>query len=191
MLVRAGRRGPKVVEAAKRWIEAAGGLALLLDGESRPWRRFGLSDAVAAALAACHELTCRQLRRRLSDRPLECPGDIADYVLARYGIADQEVLGALFLDAHLHLLSEQEIFRGTLRRADAEPRQILRRALHLQARSLLVWHTHPSGNPTPSGRDLDFTRRLRTAADAVGLDLLDHLVVGHGGSWASIGRRRW
>ncbi|MCG8461024.1 MAG: DNA repair protein RadC, partial [Holophagales bacterium] len=189
VLVRAGRRRSKVVAAAERWIQDAGGLGRLLEAEPTIWRRFGLSDAAAAVLAASHELVCRHLRQRLPDRPFERPGAVADYVLARYALAEQEVLGAFYLDANQALLGEQEIFRGAFLRLAVEPRTILRPALQHRARSLLVWHTHPSGDPTPSSLDLDFTRHLRRAAAAVGLDLMDHLIIGHGGRWVSIARR--
>jgi DNA repair protein RadC len=69
-----------------------------------------------------------------------------------------------------------------LDRAVIEPREILKRALLSDAAGIIVYHNHPSGDPTPSREDREFTRRLRAAAETLGVQLLDHLVIGAGGS---------
>ena len=119
---------------------------------------------------------------------LKRPGPMARYLTARYGRLDQEVMGALYVDVRDRLLVVSEIFRGTLVRAAVEPRPILREALEHGAAGLVPWHTHPSGDPTPSTADLGLTRRLAVAADALGVTVLDHLVLGGGGSWISLKR---
>ncbi len=77
--------------------------------------------------------------------------------------------------------TEHEIFRGTLCRAAAEPRQILRPALHHHAAGVIIWHTHPSGDPTPSVEDRAFTRRLACASELLGVCPVDHLILGNSG----------
>ena len=95
----------------------------------------------------------------------------------------QERTGALFLNARNRLLkNDAEIYRGTLDRAVVEPREILRRALIGKAAGVILYHNHPSGDPTPSREDREFTRRLAAACEAVGVRLLDHIVVGREGS---------
>jgi DNA repair protein RadC len=95
----------------------------------------------------------------------------------------QERTGALFLNARNRLLkNDAEIYRGTLDRAVVEPREILRRALIGKAAGVILYHNHPSGDPTPSREDREFTRRLASACEAVGVRLLDHIVVGREGS---------
>jgi len=94
----------------------------------------------------------------------------------------QERTGALFLNARNRLLRDDpEIYRGTLDRAVVEPREILKRAILANAAGLILYHNHPSGDPTPSREDREFTRRLASAAESVGVRLLDHIVVGRGG----------
>jgi DNA repair protein RadC len=98
-------------------------------------------------------------------------------------------MGALFLDLRHGLLGEREIFRGTLHRAAVEPREILKQCLLRGAGGLVLFHTHPSGDPTPSAEDLLFTRRMADAAAVVGVELVDHLVLGSTARWVSLRER--
>ena len=86
-------------------------------------------------------------------------------------------------------IGESDIFRGTLSRAAVEPRAILKEALLRSASGFVLFHTHPSGDPSPSSEDLSFTRRMAEAGELVGVRLLDHLILGSAGRWVSLGRR--
>ncbi|MCP4592948.1 MAG: DNA repair protein RadC [bacterium] len=108
-----------------------------------------------------------------------------EYLMRRYGGSEQEVVGALWLNADNRLIGAEEIFRGTASRAAVEPRQILRLALQHNASGLIVFHNHPSGDPRPSVEDLCFTRHLGKQGSVLGLRLVDHLIVGRG-RWVSI-----
>jgi DNA repair protein RadC len=110
------------------------------------------------------------------------PALVKEYLRRTRGDGTQERTGALYLNARNRLLHDDpEIYRGTLDRAVVEPRELLKRALLSNAAALIVYHNHPSGDPTPSREDREFTRRLASAADLVGLRLLDHVVVGREG----------
>jgi DNA repair protein RadC len=86
-------------------------------------------------------------------------------------------------------MGEKEIFRGTLSRAAVEPREILKEGLLRGAAGILLFHTHPSGDPSPSADDLLFTRRLAEAGEVVGVRLVDHMILGGGGRWVSLHQR--
>jgi len=116
---------------------------------------------------------------------LNCPEAVAHYLTARHGRVDQEIMGALFLDLRNRLIADKDVFRGTQGRVAVEPRAILREALALGAMSIVLWHTHPSGDPTPSIEDFSFTRRLARAGEIVGVRLADHLILG-GHRWISL-----
>jgi DNA repair protein RadC len=175
---------------ARELLGEWGGLAALSGTSRAMLRHRGLSQAQASALLAACELACRLARRRIPPRrPLSRPDLVAHFLALRYQLRDQEVMGALFLDRHHGLLGETEIFRGTLHRVALEPRQILRQCLLRGAAGVVVFHAHPSGDPTPCLEDLAFTRRLAAAAALVGVDLVDQLVLGAGGHWVSLWAR--
>jgi len=187
VLLRTGRRGASAIQMAMDVLRENGGLSGLLTATPHSLRRHGLGPAKAASLLAAVELGRRLAREQLLDRePLSRPVDVARYLALRYHTSDQEVMGALFLDARSLLLGEREMFRGTLSRISVEPREILRECLQRGASSIYLFHTHPSGDPEPSAEDLLFTRRMAEAAEIVGLRLLDHVVLGHRGRWVSL-----
>ncbi|MGB6640460.1 MAG: JAB domain-containing protein, partial [Thermoanaerobaculia bacterium] len=117
------------------------------------------------------------------------PEAVATFLALRYGLQGQEVMGALFLDTRNRLIQDNEIFRGTLNRAAVEPRAILKQGLLRNAAGFVLFHTHPSGDPSPSAEDLAFTRRMANAGEVVGLRLVDHLIIGGGGRWVSLKKR--
>ena len=172
---------------ARELLAELGGLAGLPGASGATLRRGGLRDTQASALLASCEIAIRLARQQIPRRrPLGRTADVARYLVLRYQQRDQEVMGALFLDIRHRLLGDQEIFRGTLCRAEVEPRQILKECLLRGAAAVVLFHTHPSGDPTPSDADLLFTKRMAYAATLVGVELVDHLVLGGIGCWVSI-----
>lgn len=190
VLLRTGAPGRSALDLAGELLQEHGGLAGLTSCGFQEIRRPGLGRAKAATLLAGVELGRRLARSRLPERrPLSRPGDVVSYLQMRYGSRDQEVMGALFTDARHRLLGERELYRGTLSRAAVEPRQVLKEGLLRGATGMVVFHTHPSGDPSPSAEDILFTRQLAEAGELVGLHLLDHLILGHGGRWVSLKER--
>lgn len=189
VLLRCGRRGQSVLDMAREVLADHGGLAGLLSASSKSVRRNGLGRAKAASLLAAVEIGRRLARARLPERRiLSHPEAVAGYLLLRYGQLHQEVMGAVYLDVRGRLLADVELFRGTLSRAAVEPRAILKEAIERGASSLVLFHTHPSGDPTPSLEDIDFTRRLEAACNLLDLELADHLILGSRGKWLSMRR---
>lgn len=187
VLLRTGCRGTSALTMGTDLLRAHGGLSGLLAADPRTLRRPGLGLAKAASLLAAVEIGRRLARAELTNRePLNRPAAVAKYVSLRYGAADQEVMGALFVDIRNRLLGEREIFRGTLNRAAVEPREILKEGLIRGAAGVVLFHTHPSGDPSPSAEDILFTRRMAEAGEVVGVRLVDHLIVGRGGGWVSL-----
>ncbi len=187
VLLRTGRVGASAVEMATELLRENGGLAGLLASSPAGLRRRGLGQAKAATVLASVEIARRLAREQLQERePMSNPGEVARYLSLRYWSRDQEVMGALFLDIRSRLLGEREIYRGTLDRTAVEPREILRESLLRGAAGVIVFHTHPSGDPAPSQEDFAFTRRLRDAGDVLGVRLVDHLVLGSQERWVSL-----
>lgn len=190
VLLRTGHRGTSVLELAGRLLREWGGLGGLLGLTPEGLEIEGLGPAKRAGLLAAVEVGRRLARARLPERePLTHPAAVASYLSLRYTIKDQEVMGALYLDTRNRLIAECEIYRGTLNRAAVEPRAVLKRGLLRDAAGLVLFHTHPSGDPSPSAEDLAFTRRMAQAGDVVGVRLVDHLILGAAGRWTSLQKR--
>lgn len=190
ILLRTGRPGLSVLDLSRRLIAESGGLSGLLGSGANALRQAGLGPAKAATLLASIEIGRRLARARLPERePLTHPAAVASYLSLRYTLKAQETMGALFLDTRNRLIDDQEIFRGTLNRAAVEPRAILKKGLLCDAAGFVLFHTHPSGDPSPSAEDVAFTRRVAEAGEVVGVRLVDHLILGHAGGWVSLKRR--
>jgi DNA repair protein RadC len=91
---------------------------------------------------------------------------------------EQEQFRVLFLDRKNVLIADEEQGRGTVDHVPVYPREVVKRALELNASALILVHNHPSGDPTPSRADIDMTRQVEAAAQALGLTLHDHLIIG-------------
>lgn len=190
VLLRTGRKGVSAIQMATELLQETGGIAGLVSVTPQTLRRKGMGPAKIASLLAALEIASRLAREQLGERGLlDRPAEVARYLAMRYWARDQEVMGALFLDVRSRLLGEKEIFRGTLDRAVVEPREILKEGLLRGAAGVIVFHTHPSGDPSPSPEDLAFTRRMKDAGEIVGVRLLDHLVLGSAGRWVSLKQR--
>ena len=187
VLLGTGCRGVSALTVARELLRHLGGLTGLLQARPQELRRPGLGEAKTATLLAAVELATRIARAEVPERQaLHRPAAAARYLSLRYGRRDQEIMGALFLDSRQRLMHEKELFRGTINRAAVEPRLVLKEGLLIGAAGVLLFHTHPSGDPAPSGEDLTFTRRLAKAAEVVGLHLVDHLILGSANRWVSL-----
>ncbi len=107
---------------------------------------------------------------------------VAQYVWLRYSVQDQEVVGVLLVDARCRLIAERAVYRGTFNRTAVEPREILKEALLRGAAGVIVFHTRPSGDPTPGVEDRAFLRRM-CGRRVVGVEVIDHLIIGGTQSW--------
>jgi DNA repair protein RadC len=176
------------LDRASQLLATAGDLAALPGTSRLMLRHAGLSDPQATVLLAACDVARRLARRRVpTNRPFRRPSDLAHFLTLRYQQRDQEIMGALFLDTHHRYLADTELFRGTLHRAAVEPRAVLTDCLLRGAAAVAIFHTHPSGDPTPSAEDILFTRRMYDAAAIVGVDFVDHLILGaRGGTWRSL-----
>ncbi|HSL81468.1 MAG TPA: DNA repair protein RadC [Thermoanaerobaculia bacterium] len=175
------------LDLAREILEEAGGLHGLVGVRADALQRRGLGEAKAASILANLEIARRLAQADLPYRePLGRPYALVRYLFLNYAVPDQEVVGALYLNARHRLIGEEEFFRGSLCRATVEPRQVLRSALARSSAGVCLFHTHPSGDPQPSLEDLSFTRRLNEACNAVGVELVDHIIIGGTKRWVSL-----
>jgi len=140
-------------------------------------RTRGVGPARAASLAAAFELG---RRATAAPGPSVASPEEAWCLLADMGTLRKEHFRALYLDARRRLLQTETVSIGTLTSSLVHPREVFQPAVAHSAAAILVAHNHPSGYPEPSPEDLALTRRLRQSGEILGIEVLDHLVVGRG-----------
>ncbi|MEZ4388655.1 MAG: DNA repair protein RadC [Candidatus Krumholzibacteriia bacterium] len=139
----------------------------------------GLGPVRAVRFAAARELGRRLAQPGPPDRlRVRGPDDLAALLRRELGGLDREHVLGIYLDARHRVLAVRTVSIGTLDASLVHPREVFRPAVALQAAAVVVAHNHPSGCPQPSGDDLELTRRLARCGRLLGIELLDHLVVG-------------
>lgn len=186
ILIRTGQKGSSAIDIAYRLIKHFGSAANLVDAT---WQQIvtakvpGVGKVAAVQLAAAFALVKRNARtsQRSFKRAVETSDDVVRQVLSVGVDEKQEDTFALYLDTQRRLLCEPMlVFRGVLDATPLHPRDIFRHAIHLGAASIIIAHTHPSGDATPSDEDLSETKRLIEVGKMVGIPLDDHVVIGCG-----------
>lgn len=147
----------------------------------------GVGPAGAARLLACLEMSRRAAVPSEERRPvISTPEDVAALCGPRLRGRDREHFWTLALNTKNRLLRVIEVSVGSLNASIVHPRELFKDALRVSAASIIVVHNHPSGDPTPSGADIQLTRRLVRAGEVLGIEVLDHVVIGDAGAHASL-----
>ena len=179
VLLGTGTRGRSSLDVANALLDAAGGLrGLTRMGRDELSRAHGVGSARAARVQAALELGRRSLTRDPAERPqFATPREVASYLLPQFGSYPVERFGVLLLDTRHRLLRARILSVGSLDASVVHPREVFREAIVAGAAAIVLFHNHPSGDPSPSRDDLSLTRRLVTAGDLVGIDVIDHVVL--------------
>jgi len=182
LLLRTGYKGHGVVALAEDVLVHCGGYAGLLNAAPESLKGLkGLGPAKRAELLAVMEMARRALAQQLQQAPVfDSPGKVKDYLALQLGGRQQEVFAVLFLDGQHRLLKLEALFHGTLTQTSVYPREVVRRALALNAGAVVLAHNHPSGVAEPSRADEYLTQTLKSALQLVDVRVLDHIIVGQG-----------
>ena len=165
-------------EQVQALIDEFGSLPQVLAASPAALRRF-VRPAAAARLVLARDLAQRLLRAPLRERPvLSSWSALVDYLRAGLAGRSRERFHVLYLDKKNRLIRDEIEGEGTVDHAPVYPREILRRALELDASALILAHNHPAGDPTPSSADVEMTRQVVEAARALRINVHDHVVVG-------------
>jgi DNA repair protein RadC len=180
VLLGSGVRGKNAIELAREMIED--GFASLARCDSTQLaQRGGIGHAKAARIIAAFEIARRVAVHKPEDPPHFDPEIFGRGYIARCRTLTQERLGALFLDSRNRIIREREVYIGTIASAMVSTRDVLRLALDANAVGVVLFHNHPSGDPSPSNEDLVFTRRTRDSLRLADIELVDHIIAGaHG-----------
>lgn len=169
-------RGSQVLAA--EFLERHGSLEAVCRLGSPALRGRGIGPAAARRLAASLEIGRRTLARCAEPRPVvRCSADVAAHFTPKLAPLRHEEMWLLALDGRNGILAERRVARGDRSTCAAAPSEILRAAISEAASAMVLVHNHPSGDPAPSGDDIAMTRRMIEAGQAVGVPLVDHVIV--------------
>lgn len=191
ILLRTGTTAMGVMEVAMHLLTQRRGLRGLASMDlGLLAKEHGVGAAKATTIAAAFELGRRLALEGDVARPAVLnPGDIARLLQAEMELLQQEELRLLTLDTKHQLISSTMLYRGSLNSAPARVAEVFREAVRQNAAAIAVAHNHPSGDPTPSADDIRFTEAIVEAGRLIEVDVLDHLVFGHG-RYVSLRERR-
>lgn len=179
LLLRSGTPGKGVLQLAQELLDRFGGLAGLLRTGADELRQIkGLGPAKRAEMVAVLELARRALLQPLQARALiDNPQAVRQLLQLQLGARPHEVFAVMFLDSQHRLIRLEEMFRGTLTQTSVYPRELVLRALSLQASAVVLAHNHPSGSVQPSRADQTLTQAIKTALALIDVRVLDHFIV--------------
>lgn len=183
ILLRTGMRGENVLSLASRLLAACSGLHGLLRASAAELCALrGVSAAKAAQLCAALELGRRAVSPGPEERAkIRVPGDLYRRIGPQLAHLTQEKMCVVLLNTKQEMLRVCDVYQGTVDSASIRIAEVLRPAIKENCPNFIVVHNHPSGDPTPSQEDIHVTRRLIASADAMDIDLQDHVVIGGSG----------
>ena len=169
-----------VKPVARRLIETFGDFARVLSAPPDRLKTVrGVGPAVVLELKIAEAAAHRMARSKVIRKPVISSWDaVLDYCHTTMSHLETEQFRVLYLDRKNVLIADEEQARGTVDHVPVYPREVVKRALELNASALILVHNHPSGDPTPSEADIAMTERIRAAAEVLGLTLHDHLIIG-------------
>ena len=193
ILLRTGLLGENVLAVSSRLLARFDGLAGLgRVSFSELCAERGLSEAKTSQLMAALELGRRFVSLAPQERAvINSPQDVANLLLADMSVLDQEHLRILLLNTRNEVLGIQEIYVGNVNSSVVRAAEVFRPAVQANAPSIIVVHNHPSGDPAPSSQDVDITNELISTGKLLGIELLDHVVLGRGNRFVSMNERRF
>jgi DNA repair protein RadC len=179
LVIGSGSRHADVLAVANEILTHTGGASGLARLELGLLRRVcGVGPARAARILAAVELGRRSLIRASPERPqLKTPRQLAAYLLPQYGAAAVEQFGLVLLDTKHRIIRTKIVSVGSLDATVVHPREVFREAAAASAAAIVLFHNHPSGDPTPSPDDLMLTTRMVSAGGIMGIEVLDHLIL--------------
>jgi DNA repair protein RadC len=180
ILLRTGTVSESALRLAGRILSESGGLRSLVDMSKDQLTQIkGIGDAKALQIQAGIELGRRLAKSTFAERvTIRSPKDIADLVSEDLRYLQKEHFVCLFLNTKNHLIAQETLSMGSLNASIVHPREVFRAAIKRSSASIICVHNHPSGDPTPSPEDIQLTHRLMEAGTIIGIEVLDHVIIG-------------
>ncbi|KKM09009.1 DNA repair protein RadC [Clostridiales bacterium PH28_bin88] len=180
ILLRTGNPGETALGVAARILSGPGGLRYLAEATLDDLKGVkGVGLAKAAQVKAAVELGRRVAAARGEERPvIKSPSDVANLVMEEMRYLDREHFRALSLNNKNRVLAVDSISVGGLSSSLVHPREVFKNSIKRSAAAVVLVHNHPSGDPSPSREDVEVTVRLMEAGKILGIEVLDHVVIG-------------
>lgn len=180
LLIRTGTKNESVIQLSSRLIRTFEGLRLLKDASIEEITAIhGIGEAKAIQILAAIEIGRRINSLNNQDRyVIRSPEDCANYCMNEMRFLSQEHFVCLYLNTKNQVLHKQTIFIGSLNASIVHPREVYKEAFRRSAASIICLHNHPSGDPQPSREDIEVTKRLVECGKIIGIELLDHVIIG-------------
>lgn len=141
----------------------------------------GIGEAKAVTILAVIELAVRMHTHSLEeDIYIKSPDDVSDLLMEKMRYYQQEHFVVLYLSTKNMVIHQETMFKGSLNTSIVHPREVYKEAVKRSAAAIICVHNHPSGDPSPSREDIEVTRRLHECGEMIGVDFLDHIIIGSG-----------
>ena len=182
ILLRTGTVSETAVSLAQRLLRECGSLRGLAEMSPDQFVRIkGIGEAKALQILAGIELGRRISRAAAEEKAsIRSPRDAAAYLMEDLRYLKKEHFVCLFLNTKHQVIGEETLSVGSLNASIVHPREGFLAAIRRSSAAIICAHNHPSGDPTPSGEDIEITRRLKEAGQIIGIEVLDHLIIGDG-----------
>ena len=179
IFLRVGVTGKSAVDLARDLLTQFGSLNGIFAAQlSELTQVHGVGSSKYVQLQAIFEMSRRALNEQMQAKDiLSSPKQVRDYLCLKLGNLTREVFFVLFLDAQNRVVTTEEMFSGTLTQTSVYPREVVKRALHHNAASVIFAHNHPSGLAQQSQADELITKQLKEALALVDVRVLDHFIV--------------
>ncbi|WP_144526813.1 DNA repair protein RadC [Peribacillus simplex] len=180
LLLRTGSREESVLQLSGRLINSFKGLRLLKEASVEELTVIkGIGEAKAIQILASVELGRRINNLNDQDRyVIRSPEDGANYCMEEMRFLSQEHFVCLYLNTKNQVLQKTTVFIGSLNASIVHPREVFKEAFKRSAASIICLHNHPSGDPSPSREDIEVTKRLVECGKIIGIEILDHIIIG-------------
>ncbi|MGE7759041.1 RadC family protein [Peribacillus sp. NPDC097895] len=180
LLLRTGTKEESVLQLSGRLINSFKGLRLLKEASVEELTVIkGIGEAKAIHILASVELGRRINKLNDQDRyVIRSPEDGANYCMEEMRFLSQEHFVCLYLNTKNQVLQKTTVFIGSLNASIVHPREVFKEAFKRSAASIICLHNHPSGDPSPSREDIEVTKRLVECGKIIGIEVLDHIIIG-------------
>lgn len=180
LILRSGTPNENVLFLSKRILASFNKLGGILNASKNDLMSIkGIKEAKTAQILSLCELCRRINNSNRSEIKITSPKDVSCVVMDEMKNLKQEVLKVIMLNKKNIIIGERDVFKGTLDTSIVHPREIFNLAISNSASSIIICHNHPSGSPEPSSEDINITKRIKECGNIIGIELLDHVIIGY------------